>query len=74
MDYIPQLAKVGDVAEAGGKGADLGELARAGTPVPPGFVITTAAYDEFVAAHVWPTGSSSSPPTTPSRSSPPPRT
>ncbi|HEX6310062.1 MAG TPA: phosphoenolpyruvate synthase [Acidimicrobiia bacterium] len=32
------------VPEAGGKGANLGELARAGFPVPPGFVITAAAY------------------------------
>jgi pyruvate,water dikinase len=36
------------VAEAGGKGANLGETARAGLPVPPGFVLTTAAYREFV--------------------------
>ncbi|HLO29450.1 MAG TPA: PEP/pyruvate-binding domain-containing protein [Anaerolineales bacterium] len=34
-----------DLALAGGKGANLGELARAGFAVPPGFVITTAAYD-----------------------------
>jgi pyruvate,water dikinase len=33
-----------DVATAGGKGANLGELARAGFPVPPGFVITAGAY------------------------------
>jgi pyruvate,water dikinase len=32
------------VALAGGKGANLGELVRAGFPVPPGFVVTTAAY------------------------------
>ena len=34
----------GDIAVAGGKGANLGELIRAGFPVPAGFVITTAAY------------------------------
>ncbi len=28
----------------GGKGANLGEMTRAGLPVPPGFCITTAAY------------------------------
>src|SRR6266496_4809076 len=28
----------------GGKAANLGELARAGLPVPPGFCVTTAAY------------------------------
>ncbi len=33
-----------DVAIAGGKGANLGELACAGLPVPDGFVLTTAAY------------------------------
>jgi hypothetical protein len=39
-----------DVATAGGKGANLGELSRAGFPVPAGFVLTTAAYDAFVTA------------------------
>src|SRR6267143_187790 len=33
-----------DLSEAGGKGANLGELRRAGFPVPDGFVVTTAAY------------------------------
>jgi len=33
-----------DEAQVGGKGANLGELARAGFPVPPGFVITAASY------------------------------
>lgn len=50
--YVRRFADlgIGDVAVAGGKGANLGELARAGFPVPPGFVLTTAAYDAFVAA------------------------
>lgn len=39
-----------DLAVAGGKGANLGELVRAGFPVPPGFVVTTAAYDAAVDA------------------------
>jgi phosphohistidine swiveling domain-containing protein len=39
-----------DIARAGGKGANLGELSRAGLPVPPGFVVTTRAYDAFVEA------------------------
>jgi len=34
-----------DLALAGGKGANLGELSQAGFEVPPGYVITTAAYD-----------------------------
>jgi rifampicin phosphotransferase len=33
-----------DVAIAGGKGANLGELARAHFPVPDGFILTTEAY------------------------------
>src|SRR5256714_13015495 len=33
-----------DLPEGGGKAANLGELRRAGFPVPDGFVIMTAAY------------------------------
>lgn len=33
-----------DTRIAGGKGANLGELTRAGLPVPPGFVVTADAY------------------------------
>jgi pyruvate,water dikinase len=36
-----------DVAFAGGKGANLGELTRAGFPVPPGFVVGAPAYAAF---------------------------
>jgi pyruvate,water dikinase len=36
--------------DVGGKGANLGELTRAGFPVPPGFCVTTAAYRDFVRA------------------------
>ena len=32
------------VSEAGGKAVNLGELLRAGLPVPPGFCVTTHAY------------------------------
>src|SRR5574341_2689918 len=38
-----------DLGQAGGKAANLGELIRAGFPVPAGFVVTTTAYDQFVA-------------------------
>src|SRR3954466_4163876 len=38
-----------DLAVAGGKGANLGELVRAGFPVPDGAVITTDAYAAVVA-------------------------
>jgi pyruvate,water dikinase len=40
-----------DIALAGGKGANLGELSHAGLPVPSGFVVTTTAYDAFVEAN-----------------------
>lgn len=38
MTYIKDFSQVGrgDLEEAGGKGANLGELARVGFPVPPG--------------------------------------
>jgi pyruvate,water dikinase len=36
----------GDRAVAGGKAASLGELARAGFRVPPGCVVTTAAFEQ----------------------------
>ena len=39
-----------DTATVGGKGANLGELTRAGLPVPPGFVVTTAAYERAIEA------------------------
>ena len=39
-----------DLTVAGGKGANLGELMRAGFPVPGGFVITTAAYARAASA------------------------
>src|SRR3954462_15335140 len=47
--YVRPFADLGrgDLADAGGKGANLGELTRAGLPVPPGFVLTTAAYRAF---------------------------
>ena len=37
----------GDTASAGGKGANLGELAAAGFPVPPGFVVSAQACRAF---------------------------
>ena len=36
----------GDVPTAGGKGANLGELVRAGFTVPAGFVVSTQAYGD----------------------------
>jgi len=37
-----------DVGLVGGKGANLGELTRAGLPVPPGFIVTAQAYFDFL--------------------------
>src|SRR3989344_66451 len=37
-----------DVSIVGGKGANLGEIVRAGFPVPDGFVITSHAYYDFI--------------------------
>ncbi|MFH0928681.1 MAG: PEP/pyruvate-binding domain-containing protein [bacterium] len=37
-----------DAKTAGGKGASLGELIRAKIPVPPGYVLTASAFDEFM--------------------------
>ena len=34
---------------AGGKGANISKLIRAGFPIPAGFIITTAAYRQFIA-------------------------
>src|SRR5205814_1661930 len=39
------------LATAGGKGANLAALARSGFNVPPGFVLSTAAYRAFVEAN-----------------------
>jgi len=38
-----------DIALVGGKGANLGELARAGQAVPTAFIVTTKAYKVFIA-------------------------
>lgn len=37
-----------DISLVGGKGANLGEMTRAGFPVPPGFIVTSHAFYEFV--------------------------
>ncbi len=48
--YIKWFEEIGkdDVAIAGGKGANLGEMVQAGFPVPNGFVVTAQTYFEFV--------------------------
>lgn len=49
--YILEFAQIDkeDIPLVGGKGANLGEMTQAGFPVPPGFAVTTAAYDAFLA-------------------------
>lgn len=42
-----QLTKK-DVNIAGGKGASLGEMTKAGMQVPPGFVVLANAFDQFI--------------------------
>ena len=50
MEAIRWFGEIGlaDVGLVGGKGANLGELTAAELPVPPGFVVTAAAYVEAV--------------------------
>jgi pyruvate,water dikinase len=50
MPVIVNLADVSDsdLPLVGGKAGKLGELVRHGLPVPPGFVVTTEAYQAFV--------------------------
>ena len=52
MSYLKQFGELGrdDIEIAGGKAANLGELTRAGFPVPHGFVVSTDGYRAFVAA------------------------
>ncbi|MBD3248917.1 phosphoenolpyruvate synthase [Candidatus Woesearchaeota archaeon] len=37
-----------DVDVVGGKGANLGEMTKAGLPIPPGFMVTAQTYKEFI--------------------------
>jgi pyruvate,water dikinase len=47
LKWFEEISKA-DVLQAGGKGANLGEMVKAGLPVPPGFVITAQAYNLFI--------------------------
>ena len=63
MRYVEDIANLGmaDAEEAGGKGANMGEMVKAQLPVPPGFVVLRYSYlasiraagvaDELNAAH-----------------------
>ncbi|PLX28838.1 hypothetical protein C0581_00930 [Candidatus Parcubacteria bacterium] len=50
MEHLKFFKEVNkdSVAEAGGKGASLGEMTGAGIPVPPGFVVLANAFDRFL--------------------------
>ncbi|MGV8176736.1 MAG: phosphoenolpyruvate synthase [Candidatus Bilamarchaeaceae archaeon] len=48
--WFEQLTKK-SLAEAGGKGANLGEMYQSGFPIPPGFVTTSGAYYKFIDAN-----------------------
>jgi len=50
MDYVVWFENLtkDSLSVAGGKGANLGEMTRLRLPVPPGFAITTRAFDTFL--------------------------
>lgn len=48
---LPLESPLADLQIAGGKGANLAHLVRAGLPVPQGFIITTPAYRQFIATN-----------------------
>ncbi len=48
--WFSELTKK-SIGEAGGKGANLGEMTQAGFPVPPGFVVTSGAYFKHLTAN-----------------------
>lgn len=47
IKFFSEISK-GDVGLVGGKGASLGEMVKANIPVPPGFVITTEAFQKKI--------------------------
>src|SRR5574341_2618921 len=51
MAIIPFTSTEANLPIAGGKGANLARLTRAGFPVPRGFIIPTDAYRAFVDAN-----------------------
>ena len=50
MNFIKHFNQISksDAAIAGGKGASLGEMTQIGIPVPPGFVVLSAAFEKFL--------------------------
>ncbi len=50
IKWFDEITK-GDVGIAGGKGANLGEMTKAGFPIPGGFIVTSNAYFDFIRAN-----------------------
>jgi len=53
MTSLPLVVKFKDIDKedlslVGGKGANLGEMTKAGFPVPPGFAVTVPSYELFL--------------------------
>jgi len=50
MSFVRPFGEIGlgDRLSVGGKGANLGELTRAGLAPPPGFVVATSAFERFM--------------------------
>ncbi len=50
MKFVKELENIArnDIAIAGGKGASLGEMIGFGVPVPPGFVVSSEAFEKFL--------------------------
>jgi len=53
MTILPFSSSEATLESAGGKGMNLARLARAGFAVPPGFIISTDDYREFLNANRW---------------------
>ena len=54
--YTVPLSQISvkDIALVGGKGGNLGELARAGFPVPDGFCVRMIAFEDFLGKNLLP--------------------
>ncbi len=54
MKYVLHFDEIDrkDLSAVGGKGANLGEMTKAGFPVPPGFCVSTKAYRKWIGANV----------------------
>ncbi len=50
MEFTRSFKEIGkdDVAIAGGKGASLGEMTKAGILVPEGYVVLSGAFEQFI--------------------------